>query len=225
MLDNLSFYLTYFWPNVYTVELMNRRWESQLENENAVDYRRRRREQLVSDRKPLRVDMILPAALVRGAAVELKPSAQQPYWREDATKQLGQGGRESHASKAELLEQINFALDFTQPDSTVKRSANGNRTFVDAQQFNRLVFVPQRRATLREAQRYWRLNRHAFAGVGLPVGVKLWQIRQFIAEITNQPYPDWHGFWSDLLPHIRAHGRQNLAAWWADKRQKARTSN
>jgi hypothetical protein len=225
MLDNLSFYLTYFWPNVYTVELMNRRWEPQLKEENSADYLRRRREQLVSDRKPLRVGIILPAALVRGAAVELTPSAQQPYWREDATKQLGFGQRESHASKTELLEQINFALDFSQPDSTVKRSANGNRTFVDAQQFDRLVFIKQRRATPREAQRYWRLNRPRYQAVGLPVDARLWQIRQFMAQTKGQTHPDWHGFWRDLLPHIRAHGRENLTAWWADRRKKAHTAD
>jgi hypothetical protein len=231
MLDTLQFYLTYFWPNVYTVELMNRRWEPQLKDERGnkleddADYLRRRREQLVSDRKPLQVDMILPAALVRGSAIEVEPSVQQPYWRQDVTKQLNHGDRESHANKAELLEQINFACDFTQPESTIKRRANGNRTFVDSQHFDRLVFVRRRRATPREAQRYWRLNRPRYRAVGLPVDARLWQIRQFMAQAKGQTHPDWHGFWRDLLPHIRAHGRENLAAWWAGKHSKSRQSN
>ena len=231
-----------FWCNVYRVNLMNRidRHDKDAENKyiqiekkkaevegrdwKYVESGRFIREQLVPDmRHPIYVDMILPSVLVRTNAVEVGLRTPEPYWRDEATKLYRHGNRESHANRAECLEQVNFALDMKYPDIGVLRDTMGRRVFVDTFQFDKLVFVRLRLASLAETLRYLRLCRARYAQVGLRVDVTIRQIQLFIASTHDESPTDWQSFFRDAVPHIRKNGLKNLVDWLTVKRKKLPT--
>ncbi len=202
-----------FWSAVYTVRLMNRQRESRQGSEGVDSVHNRSREQLVSSKQnPIQVDVVMSQRLVCAVAIEVDPNAIEPYPMKDVVRYFKNGECESHASKAECLQQINFSFWVqSQPESPM---------IIHEYEFDRLVFVRRRRATLRENWRYLRLCRAKYADVGLPVGMSLQDIRQAIAVSHGVDVPNWRGFWLEAIPHIRKNGAANLLHWLSTKRKK-----
>lgn len=202
-----------FWSAVYTVRLMNKQWESRQGSDSTDGAHNRFREQLVSPRQnPIQVDVIMPQRLVRAVAIEVDLNAIEPYPMKDVVRYFENGECESYASRVECLQQINFSL-WAQPQPE-------SPTIIHEYEFDRLVFVRRRRATLRENWRYLQLCRAKYSDVGLPVGMSLQDIRQAIAVSHGVDLPNWRGFWREAIPRIRKNGAANLLHWLSAKRKK-----